>query len=129
MDDATGEDTDIPHGAAISGTASDYGNDEWRVCNVLVTTGTIENSRENTSILWWCACVRTFVQFAPFVTIRDLLVLILCQRLCSQRSPSRMARINEWHESSKSAEITGFLDRAVTTKPLAVCIVAIERIF
>jgi len=31
-----------------------------------------------------------------------LLVLIL----------SRMARINEWRESSKSAEITGFLDSA-----------------
>ncbi|KAF5418278.1 MAG: hypothetical protein C5S49_01890 [Candidatus Methanogaster sp.] len=38
MDDATGEDTDIPHGAAISWTASDYGNDEWRVCNMPATT-------------------------------------------------------------------------------------------
>jgi len=119
MDDATGEDTDIPHGAVISGTASDYGTDEWRVCNRLVTTGIIENSSENTSILWWCARVRTFVQFASFVTICDLLVLIL----------SRMARVNEWHESSKSVEITGFSDSAATTKPLAVRIVAIERIF
>ena len=66
--------------------------------------GTIENSSENTSILWWCARVRTFVQFASFVTIRDLLVLIL----------SRMARINEWHESSKSTEIPGFLDSATS---------------
>jgi len=38
MDDATGEDTDIPHRAAISGTASDYGNEEWRVCNMPVTS-------------------------------------------------------------------------------------------
>ncbi len=38
MDDATGEETDIPHGAAIYGTASDYGNDEWRVCNMPATT-------------------------------------------------------------------------------------------
>ncbi|KAF5416591.1 MAG: hypothetical protein C5S48_02435 [Candidatus Methanogaster sp.] len=37
MDDATGEDADIPHGAAISGTASDYGTDEWRVCNMTAT--------------------------------------------------------------------------------------------
>jgi len=72
--------------------------------------GTIENSSENALILWWCACVRTFVQFASFGTIRDLLVLILCLRRCSLRSQSRMARINEWHESSESAEITGFLD-------------------
>jgi hypothetical protein len=57
---------------------------------------------EDTPILWWCARVRTFVQFASFVIIRDFLMPIL----------SRMTRINEWHESSKSAEITGFLDRA-----------------
>jgi len=31
MDDATEEDTDIPHEAVISGTASDYGTDEWWV--------------------------------------------------------------------------------------------------
>jgi len=37
MDDATGEETDIPHGAAISGTASDYGNSEWQVCNMPIT--------------------------------------------------------------------------------------------
>jgi hypothetical protein len=64
--------------------------------------GTSKNSSENALILWWCARVRTFVQFASFVTIRDLLVLILCLRRCSLRSQSR---INEWHESSKSAEI------------------------
>ncbi|MEA1893816.1 MAG: hypothetical protein U9N36_01175 [Euryarchaeota archaeon] len=38
MDDATGEDTDIPHRAAISGTASDYRTGEWWVCNITATT-------------------------------------------------------------------------------------------
>ncbi len=38
MDDATDEETDTPHGDAISGTASDYGNDEWRVCNMPATS-------------------------------------------------------------------------------------------
>ena len=61
-----------------------------------VLLGTIENSSENTLILWWRAHVRTFVQFASFVTIRDFLMPIL----------SRMTRLNEWHESSKSAENT-----------------------
>ncbi len=64
---------------------------------------TIENSSENALILWWCALVRTFVQFVPFVAIRDLLVLIL----------SRMSRIDEWHESSKSVEIIAFSDRVM----------------
>ena len=36
MDDATDEETDTPQGDAISGTASDYGNDEWWVCNMSV---------------------------------------------------------------------------------------------
>ncbi len=38
MDDATDEETDIPHGAAISWTASDYGNNEWWVCNMPATS-------------------------------------------------------------------------------------------
>lgn len=38
MDDATDEDTDIPHRAAISGTVSDYGNNEWWVCNMPATS-------------------------------------------------------------------------------------------
>lgn len=55
---------------------------------------------ENALILGWCSHVRTFMQFGSFVVIRDLSVLILAQ----------MPRLDEWHESSKSAEITGFLD-------------------
>ena len=38
MDDATGEETDTPQGDAISGTASDYGNNEWRICNIPATS-------------------------------------------------------------------------------------------
>ncbi len=38
MDDATDEEMDTPHGDAISETASDYGNDEWRVCNMPATS-------------------------------------------------------------------------------------------
>ena len=38
MDDATDEEPDTSHGGAISGTVSDYGTDEWRVCNMPATT-------------------------------------------------------------------------------------------
>nr|QNO47101.1 hypothetical protein ONOHIMFI_00027 [Methanosarcinales archaeon ANME-2c ERB4] len=58
--------------------------------------------------------ITTFVQFASFVIIRDFLMPILCQRLRSLRSQSRIPRLNEWHESSKSEEITGFLDSTVS---------------
>ncbi len=37
MDGATDEEPDIPHGAAISGTAFDYGDNEWRVYNMPAT--------------------------------------------------------------------------------------------